>query len=56
MHSSAISKGDQIITWCLGISFAYIMYNVGDKAEPRGSPDCIFLGVDISSTEIINVI
>jgi hypothetical protein len=31
-----------------GVSFMYILYNVGDRTEPCGTPDCIFLGVNMS--------
>jgi hypothetical protein len=31
-----------------GGSFTYILYNVGDRTEPRGTPACISLHVDIS--------
>jgi hypothetical protein len=41
--------------WC--VLFVYILCNVGDRAEPCGTPACISLGVDISpSTETTEVL
>jgi hypothetical protein len=42
-------------SWSLGGSFTYILYRVGDRTEPYGTPACISLGVDIlPSTETLN--
>jgi hypothetical protein len=39
-----------------GASFIYVLYKVGDRTEPRGTPARISLGVDISpSTETLNL-
>jgi hypothetical protein len=47
IHTNVIGKEGQADTWCLGVSFIYILYNVGDMAEPWGTPACISLGADI---------
>jgi adenine-specific DNA methylase len=43
-------------SWALGgIIYIYILYRVGDRTEPCGTPAYISLGVDISpSTETLN--
>jgi hypothetical protein len=51
IHINVIGKEGQINTWCLGgIIYVYTLYNVGDRMEPCGTPACIFLRVDISSS------
>jgi hypothetical protein len=47
IHTSVIRKEGQMNTWCLGVSFIYILLNVGVKTEPWGTPACISLSVNI---------
>jgi hypothetical protein len=37
----------KINTWCLGITFIYILYSIGDRTEPGDTPPYISLGEDI---------
>jgi hypothetical protein len=49
IYRVGISKETQIDTGCLGC-IIYILYNVGDRTEPCGTPAYISLGVNISSS------
>jgi hypothetical protein len=56
VQTSVVGLEGEVNTRCLGTSFIYMLYKVGDRTEPWGTSALISLDVDISPcTETLNL-